>query len=300
MDFMRDFREVPVGLGAAAGFGGKVFGDSGGGGGSGQAKAKGSGESVIVRPTERTKRLRGGFQPSTISIGNESQVDLSSGSRLMALPLGVRQRIWRLVVVETRFFVYPAISTEQPDLAMTSRQVRGEVLPLYYGENTFAVEVSVEMERKVGSGRVSLGLVQKWMAALEKDGHVATIAKWALSLAIPAGDAADPGMPKQKNDREVLISIQYPTAEPEKHGQPEVEIHRQGFCLLPSHEEYRRCVRMCYPRWVDDALAAAFLAERHDRGKQVILFAACIERKGHELVESRCVHADELVGLEDD
>jgi hypothetical protein len=50
---------------------------------------------------------------------------------------------------------------------------------------------------------------------------------------------------------------------------------------------------MCYPRWVDDALAAALLAEKDGRGKQVVMFAASIGRKGHELVGSQCVDAPE-------
>lgn len=172
---------------------------------------------------------------------------------------------------------------------------------MYYGENTFAVEIPVAVEtgRKSKSGRVSLETARKWMAALDKGGRVGTIKKWALSVVVPAGDVAGTGTARAKNDREVLISLQYPKSGTKKQVQPEVEIHRQGSCLLPRHEEYRQCVRMCYPCWVDDALAAAFLAEKEDRGKQVMLFAATVEKKGYELVESRCVQRNERVTSEE-
>jgi hypothetical protein len=286
MDFMRDFKQMPS-TARAEPKGKKTGGD----------QAKVARESVLVRATERTMRLKTDVDRSEGPVGvkSEYEYDNSSGSRLMALPLEVRQRIWRLVVVEKQFFVYPAISPEQPDLAMTSRQIRGEVLPLYYGENTFAVEIPVEMERKIGSGRMS---VRKWTTALK--GHMGAINKWAFSLVLPAGDVPNAGMPTLKISRELVISLQYPKSGTKKHVQPEVEIHRQGSCLLPSHEEYPQCARLCYPRWVDDALAAALLTEKDDRGKQVMQFAASVEGKGHELVGSQCLDATEIVDVEDD
>jgi hypothetical protein len=289
MDFMRDFKQVP-----SAGKNAETKGRKAGGGGAGKVKAVR--ESVLVRATERTMRLKAEMDCSS-SIESEQQDDSSSGSHLMTLPLEVRQRIWRLVVVEKQFFVYPAISPEQPDLAMTSRQIRGEVLPLYYGENTFAVEVPVEPART--SGRVSLEPVRKWTVALAGGGHLGTIRKWALSLVLPASSVADVGTHELKSSRELILSLQYPKSGTKNHvEQPEIEIHRKGSCLLPGHEEHRQCARMCYPRWVDDALFAAFLAEKDDRGKQVVLFAASIGRKGHELVGSQCVDEAERKGNE--
>jgi hypothetical protein len=285
---MRDFKQVPDAKG-----GGAKGKKAGGGGGAGKAKVVR--ESVLVRATERTMRLKAEMDLST-TIESEQQDDSSSGSHLMTLPLEVRQRIWRLVVVEKQFFVYPVISPEQPDLAMTSRQIRGEVLPLYYGENTFAVEIPVETMGR--TGRLSLEPVRKWAAALEGGGHLGTIRKWALSLVLPASSVAGVGTSKLKSDRELVISLQYPKSGTNKHVQPDIEIHRKGSCLLPSHEEHRQCARMCYPRWVDDALAAALLAEKEDRGKQVVLFAVSIGRKGHELIGSQCVDEVEKKGHE--
>jgi len=116
MDFMRDFRQMPAAAAAAsAGSKGKK---------SGEGRLKAVRESVLVRPTERTKRLRvaeEGQRPTPIQ--DDERQDNTSPSKplLMTLPREVRQRIWRLVVVEAQFFVYPAISPEQPDLAMTGR-----------------------------------------------------------------------------------------------------------------------------------------------------------------------------------
>jgi len=285
MDFMRDLNQV-----SAAAKHGETKGKKAAGG-----KAKVARESVLVRATERTMRLKAEMDCSA-TIESENEQDISSGSRLMSLPLEVRQRIWRLVVVETHFFVYPAISPEQPDLAMTSRQIRGEVLPLYYGENTFAVEIPVETMGR--SGRVSFEQLRKWTVALAGGGHLGTIRKWALSLVLPASGVTSVGTSKLNSDRELILGLQYPKSGTNTHVQPDIEIHRKGACLLPSHEEHRQCVRVRYPRWVDDALAAAFLADKEDRGKQVLLFAASIGRKGHELVGSQCVDAAERKGYE--
>jgi hypothetical protein len=286
MDFMRDFKQVP-----SAAKNGEAKGKKAAGG-----KAKVARESVLVRATERTMRLKAEMTCSA-TIESENEQDVSSGSRLlMSLPLEVRQRILRLVVVERHFFVYPAISPEQPDLAMTGRQIRGEVLPLYYGENTFAVEIPAETMGR--SGRVSFEPLRKWTVALAGGGHLGTIRKWALSLVLPASGVASVGTSKLNSDREVILSLQYPKSGTNKHVQPDIEIHRKGACLLPGHEEHRPCAQMCYPRWVDDALAAAFLAEREDRGKQVLLFAASIGRKGHGLVGSQCVDEAERKGHE--
>jgi len=295
MDFMRDLKEMPATAAETTGPMEKKTSR----GGAGRAKAVK--ESVLVRPTGRTRRLKAKADGrQSILFQNELQDDTYLSSLLMTLPLEIRQRIWRLVVVETQFFVYPAISPEQPDLAMTSRQIRGEVLPLFYGENTFAVEVPIETVRNSTSGRVSLGPARKWVAALEEGEHVGTIRKWVLSLMLPAREVAGAGMPRLKSGGEVLISLQYPKSGTKDHQHPELEIHRQGTCLLPSHDKYRQCVRMCYPLWLDDAMAAAFLVEKDNRGKQVIHFAASIKRKVHELAECLCMETAEVMVVEDD
>ena len=189
-----------------------------------KSRAKGKArerESVLVRPTERTRRMQqsrqrlGTLAASSDIIKREDGNGPSSNPRasLMSLPLELQQRIWRLVVVETQFFVYPAINQEQPDLAMTSRKIRNDVLPLYYGENTFAIEIPASVEGKRKSKdpeRTSLLLVRKWMAALEGREYFGTIKKWALSWAPPPIRDVRVGGPEHAGNREVIVSICYP------------------------------------------------------------------------------------------
>lgn len=279
----------------------------------GKAKVR---QSVLVRPTERTRRMQqsrqrpGGIQAapaaSSFKIKREEDDDTASSNTqasLMGLPLELRQRIWRVAVVETQFFVYPAINQEQPDLAMTSRQIRNEVLPLYYGENTFAIEIPVSGETGVGKKkakdpeRTSLLLVRKWMAVLADREYFETIKKWALSWAPPLRDLRVE-IPGHAENREVIVSIRFPNPGSAigQATRPDIEIHRQAFCLLKSHELFQPCISMCYPGWLGNAVAAAVLAEGQDRGKQILMIAKDVEKRGGDLVGSRC--EDEIVELE--
>jgi hypothetical protein len=282
------------------------------GGAKGDARGKGKAkESVLVRPTERTGRMQQSRQHQNtfqsapvvpcIKIKREDD-DVSSSNKqasLMGLPLELRQRIWRLAVVETEFFVYPAINVEQPDLAMTSRQIRNEVLPLYYGENIFAIELPTSAGAGMGKRkakdpeRMSLARVEKWMAALAGRGYLGTIRKWAFSWAPPLKPGLD-----NTGTREVIISICYhkPGSASGQATQPAIEVHRQAFCLLESHELYQPCVCMCYPEWLNDAVAAAVLAERQNRGKHILMVAKVVEKRGVELIGSRC--EDDVMELE--
>jgi hypothetical protein len=271
------------------------------GGAKGKARVR---ESVLVRPTERTRRMQQSRQrlgetraappaAPSVKIKREDDDEASTNAQgsLMGLPLELRQRIWRLAVVETQFFVYPAINQEQPDLAMTSRQIRNEVLPLYYGENTSAIEIPVPVEASTGkkkakdSERTSLLLVRKWMAALDDRQYVETIKNWALSWAPPINRDLRVGLPGHAENREVIVSICFPKpgSVNEQATRPEIVIHRQAFCLLKSHELFQPCISMCYPAWLDNAVAAAVLAEGQDRGKQILMIAKDVEKRGGEL-----------------
>ena len=127
------------------------------------------------------------------------------------------------------------------------------------------------------------------MAALSDREYFGTIRKWAFSLAPPARDL-QVGGPDLGGNREAIISICYPKPR-SANGEatrPEIEIHRQAFCLLKSHELFYPCICMCYPAWLDDAVAAAVLAEGQNRGKQISMVAKDVMKIGDELVGSRC------------
>jgi hypothetical protein len=312
MDIMRDLGQIgstapPVSASSAVAGKVQTVASSGPkGGAKGRAKVR---ESVLVRPTERTRRMQLSRQrlgetqaapPATPSVKIKREDDdgdpSNSQASLMGLPLELRQRIWRLAVVETQFFVYPAINQEQPDIAMTSRQIRNEVLPLYYGDNTFAIEIPVSVEAGMGNKkkgkdpeRTSLILVRKWVAALQDREYSGMVRKWALSWAPPLRNL-QAGTPGRAENREVIVSIRYPRPG-STEGQatrPEIEIHRQAFCLLKSHELFQHCISMCYPGWLDNAVAAAILPEGQDRGKQILMIAKDVEKRGGDLVGSRC------------
>ena len=317
MDIMRDLGQMgsAVPVSASSTVAGKVQ-TVASNGPKGRTKGKTrERESVLVRPTERTRRMQQSRQRQgetrtalaahsfKIEREDDDGSESSPQADLMNLPLELRQRIWRLAVVETQFFVYPAINQEQPDLAMTSRQIRNEVLPLYYGENTFAIEIPTSVAVGIGkkkskdAEKTSLLLVRKWMAALEDREYFGVIRKWALSWAPPLRDL-QVGGPDHAGNREVIVSICYPKpgSANEHATRPEIELHRQAFCLLKSHELFHPCICMCYPSWLDDAVAAAVLAEGQGLGKQILMIAKDVEKRGAELVGSRC--EDDIVDLE--
>ena len=133
--------------------------------------------------------LRVGVLPGKVAgLKDLTLVDLHGNSevfRLMDLPDGVRLDIYRMAVVDDRAFVRPDTPTgrEQPDLAMTCRKARAEVLPVFYAGNTFAIDLVPAYLRPpgllntgIGEGSVRtknplLGLlaIEKWATALQPE-----------------------------------------------------------------------------------------------------------------------------------
>lgn len=241
-------------------------------------------ESVLVRSTEETKRVK-----QEAGQQSESKAKGTEGSYLMSLPLKVRKHIWREVIVKTQFFVYPISSPEQPDLAMTNRQIREEVLEIYYGENTFAVEIP----NKTGKGKKSkvtstLKPVEKWVSALQVAGHLQRVSRWAFVWApVPAARVGATTPNDELCGQDAIVSLQYPAPGVGQIGIPQIEIHRQASCMLPSHEQYTPCLQKDVPVWLSDAVAGSVLAE-DDRGRQVLAIAKVLREKGEDLVEARC------------
>lgn len=299
MHFMREFGQMSSFSPAVAKGKRALGGRDGGERKDGKERVR---ESVLVRPTERTKRLKAEMEKSGKARFDESFVRIKTEEgreprlNVLDLPLELRQRIWRPAVVEEQFFVYPAVSTEQPDLAMATRQIRGEVLPIYYAENTFAVEVPVgEGKKKKKAGNVSLEPLKKWAAALREAGsarHIEMVRKWAFSWAAPATFPADQGAGGSTAGQEIIVSLHFPKPGVGSDARPEIAIHREASCLLPGHENFLRCVWVCYPSWLDDAVAASILKEKQERGKQIMLIAGEIGKRGAELVGSRCVDVE--------
>lgn len=274
------------------------------GAGKGKAKVK---ESVLVRPTEKTKRMvaKQSQQPPQSSVVSPSArlevVEIEddaipqphTSSRLMDLPPELRQRIWHFAVVETDFFVYPALDREQPDLAMASRQIRSEVLPIFYGENVFAIEITGYgswggAKKGKKHSAPSLKLIEKWVVAMATANHAEMISRWAIVW-------REPQVPFSKTtlkaeDRDIIVSIRYPkpTAVGVQDLRPAVEIHRHAFCLLEGNESFAPCVLHCYPGWLDSLIEAAERAGKGHRGRQMMEIASDMTPGGGSLLFSRC------------
>lgn len=279
----------------------KIRGD---GAEKGKAKVK---ESVVVRPTEKTKRMAAkqsqqqsqssGLSSSSnleeVQVDGNADTQRQTAFRLMDLPPELRQRIWHFVVVETDFFVYPAIDHEQPDLAMTSRQIRSEVLPIYYRENVFAIEVTGygmwgRAKKEAKHSAPSLKPIERWAAAMATGNRVQAISKWAIVWREPQN--LFPRAAVKAEDREIVVSIRYP--KPAAVGlqdiRPAVEIHRHAFCLLESHDLFAPCSLHCYPGWLDSSIEAAERAEKANLARQMMRVASDVTPGSGSLLFSRC------------
>lgn len=233
-------------------------------------------------------------------------VDLKTGKeegfRLMDLPKELRLEIFALVVVEMKVFIRPDSLTgrEQPDLAMVSRQVRREVLPLFYGKNTFAIDLAPppQTTKKV-SGKTPLsGLpaVEKWAKVLEKGGWFGKIRKWAFDWSPPVAwiIANSTGVLRNVTEGSSL-TVHVRFSKNRKHSQPGtwctvVEVHREAPCIMPGFEEYDMCVAKRTPEWLNEAvLAVTNDAEGSSIGAEMMLnLARKVKSRVSELLESRC------------
>ncbi|KAK4961755.1 hypothetical protein LTR10_002246 [Elasticomyces elasticus] len=59
-------------------------------------------------------------------------------SHLLALPPELRNRVWSLVLATYLF--QPSSDSGPPSILQTNHQIRGETLPMYYGDTTFELE----------------------------------------------------------------------------------------------------------------------------------------------------------------
>ena len=115
------------------------------------------GKGVLMRPTERAKAEKHAMEMrnqlakrspkgriENVRIGKVEKKKTDVPFRLMDLPAELRNRIWEMAVVHTPFCVWPGEKKgrEQPDLAMSGREVRDEVLPVFYGSNFFGVDIT--------------------------------------------------------------------------------------------------------------------------------------------------------------
>jgi len=254
---------------------------------------------VTERPTYKTKRM----QEEVARLAKKSGTDeKQSGEaaeagepfKLMKLPQELRAEIWKLVVVETKFFVWPALPSgrEQPDLAMVNRQIRAEVLPVFYRFNIFAIEVAPT--DYAGMETSALEAMMKWCKMLGQGGWFISIRSWAFHY--------DPQDPRRSMLRDasacVCVFVQFSHHENEaiKQGawNASLEVHREARCVLRGTAEYGRCILGRTPEWLNKRVidiadsAGGRDLHRHD----IVQLARSISDMAHTLSDASCLQTE--------
>jgi hypothetical protein len=195
--------------------------------------------------------------------------------RVLDLPKELREMVYELVVVNPNAFVFPSgrrTGVQQPDLAMTCREIRNEVLPVFYKNNTFTIEIGAAVRaKKIGAPLEGMAAIEKWSNVIEKKGWFGLIRKWAvvytaeqpspfrhaqgrvttttLLASRMMGLKRLPGVVEEASD-DIFLSIQFPKNNLEE-GTPRVEVHREAACILPGLEGYGVCQIRVTPEWVN-------------------------------------------------
>lgn len=220
---------------------------------------------------------------------------------LTDLPKELRDEIWRLVVVQPETFIWPddKFGKEQPDLAMVSRFIRADVLPIYYAENIFALDVSpTSMSLRKPGQWVNAreraekpSIIETWAAVLETKGWFGMIHKWCLSY------EGGSNLFSKKEDRIVLVSLALRQRDT-GFWSAEMELHREASCLLPGHADFGKCVVENTPNWLNVAVIDLLDAARGGTvdGGMIMKLARAIQGDQARLEDNRCSRSLGRVG----
>ncbi|KAK3674241.1 hypothetical protein LTR78_005710 [Recurvomyces mirabilis] len=165
--------------------------------------------------------------------------------RFLDLPEKVRKLIYEMVVVDSAHFVDPELPTgqEQPDLAIVNRQLRADVLPIFYARNIFTIDLTTRPVQKNGS--TSLVLLLRWARQLEVGGWFKHIRHWVL--------ACTPSVQPGEQDKDVMLSVLFEGKEGTALGAV-VELHREASCVLAGRNGMLECAVHETPGWVNSAV----------------------------------------------
>ncbi|KAK4543427.1 hypothetical protein LTR36_005570 [Oleoguttula mirabilis] len=222
--------------------------------------------------------------------------------RLMDLPKELRAEIFKLVVVESKVFIRPdsVIGKEQPDLAMVSKQLRAEVLPVFYGKNTFAIDLPSAGPAKMGRPKcdrsvplTGLAAIEKWSSALETGGCFGMIRRWVFDYA-PAGS----WVTGQRTDNgaeysSLMVSVTFTKKHDSRCWDAAVEIHRDAACVMQAFREHGLCVVKRVPEWLNEAVIEVLDAAKRGSisGGMILGLAKAMKAKVQKLGEFRCEQA---------
>ncbi|KAK0270353.1 hypothetical protein LTR35_014152 [Friedmanniomyces endolithicus] len=218
--------------------------------------------------------------------------------RLMDLPKELRCEIYSFVVVERKSFIRPDSVTGQgqPDLAMVSREVREEVLPIFYAKNTFALDVAETCEMRPVGYMNGLEIAKVWAKAISSGSpSFSYIRNWIFDYPGPAYTPSD----ESKTDRSLMLSVRF-KKDSANFWTAKVEVHRDASCIMPGFEEHGSCNIMLKPGWVSELVIAAcdsakgrsMTAETFDR------LARSLKMHMDRLVESRCEAVEVVDSIE--
>lgn len=220
---------------------------------------------------------------------------------LIDLPREIRDGIWRLAVKRQKYVVDPTLPSggEQPDLAMTCRLIRVEVLPIFYAENTFRVEASAlkpdlgwmdEAEDFEGKekNRSQQKAFASWAAAIEHAGWFSKIRRWCIECR--GTQSVLDVVPSRRYDRMVMVSLILKPLENNVWG-AEVEIHIDARCILPGSAGMWRCVVKQTPIWLNERIIELLDSARGGAvdGSAVVKLSRALQNRARDLVDLRCV-----------
>ena len=191
----------------------------------------------------------------------------------LELPDSVKTRVYRLVVVDSKACVWPTSPTgaEQPDFSMVCKEIRSAILPIFYGENTFAVDIAMpaddprKVRQKSGQAPMTrpisgLQAVQKWAKVLSEKRNdngewFGKIKNWCFNYQDPkAGfETSKAAASASSANRSFVVSLRIADTKGEE-GFVSVEVHRHAACVMPGLADY---YERCATKWAPDELCKA-------------------------------------------
>lgn len=249
-----------------------------------------------------------GQKKNTEFPGTDAEINVAFKKKMKAfafldLPEELRLMVYSLVVIDDEFFIWPDSPTgaEQPDISMVCRQLRKEVLPVFYGGNTFAIDIGPQKtyatpNKKAKQKLSPIGALEKWAKVIGKTGSFSMIKSWAFSY-VPL-DALSSFSRSDDGSITVLVSIVFIGKDKERTAQ--VQVHRDATCIMTGHAECGNCEVQCSPAWLNDDVIRILDGSEEGGGKPaaVVHFAGELRMKAAELKVYRCrVGVISLVGM---
>jgi hypothetical protein len=201
---------------------------------------------------------------------------------------------------------------EQPDLAMTCKVIREEVLEIFYAENMFGVDVSpgaIDLrvpvvvspkgkskgaKKGVHAEEIKRGrsMFARWSSVLEEEGWFAKIRKWCFKFEPYQPDAfiklVTDGIGQEHQN--LLVSL---TMKKQADGAwgADVEVHRDALCVTPGSERYGQCLVIASPEWLNDRVIGMLDAAKGDdiSGKMIAALGEDVREGGERLAEFKCI-----------